>query len=150
MKLKYVAILIVLLILTCGISFASSEFTVGNHTFDVPKGYDVKEINDDSSTLTLKNNTNYTIFINAGDVVDFDTAKHSRQVAGFNLMGEDNFTTENNISVFQQNFMKNESYFSFYSFEIDGIPFEIGYSFPVDDDSLDSEDNPVNVIVESV
>ena len=150
MRFKSVFILIFALILTCGVSFAADSFTVGNHSFDIPDGYDVDKISDNSSVLTLKNNTNYSIFVNAGDVVDFETGKISRQTAGFTLMGEENFTTDNDVAVDQQNYIKNESFFSFYTFDVDDESYEIGYSFPVHDDELNGEDNPVISIIESI
>ena len=46
--------------------------------------------------------------------------------------------------------MKNETYFSYYSFDVDGSHFLIGYSFPVEDKFVDDEENPANAIIESI
>lgn len=149
MKLNYFFILIALLIFASGISFASDGFTVADYTFEAPNGYLVNQTNDNLSSLVRENNTDYTIFVSAGEIPDFETAKNSREIAGFKFIGENNYTSENNLTINQQNYMKNESYFSFYSFDINGTSFLIGYTLPVHDD-VDDDDNPVDVIIESV
>ena len=148
MKFKYLVALIVVLFISCGMSFAAESVELAGHSFDVPKDFSVNKTNDNATSLVFNNNTNYTIFISAGEVPDFETAKNSRAVAGFNFLADDNYTSENNVSVHQQNYIKNESYYSYYSFNLNGTSFLISYTFPVDD-SLNGEDNPVNEIIES-
>lgn len=128
---------------------SAKDVTVGDVSFEIPNGYSINSSLENSSTLKLDNNTNYTIFISVGDLSDGDVSKNSREIAGFKFLAEENYTSDNNISINQQNFMKNESYFSFYSFGHDGSEYLIIYTFPVNDD-VGSSENPVEVMINSI
>ncbi len=150
MKLRYL-LCISLMVFLISIPFAcAEEFDVAGHSFEVPKGYSVNVTSDNSTTLVRDNNTNYSLFIIAGELQDTELAKSSRQNAGFKFLSDENFTAENNITVNRQNFLKNESYFMFYSFDVDETSFLMGYIMPMDDDSVDGEDNPAIKVIESV
>ncbi len=150
MKYRYLGIFLISLIFLFGASFVcAEEFDLAGFTFEVPEGYSINLTSDNSTTLVQNNSSNYTIFIYADDM-DNKSAKISRQSAGFNFISEDNYTAENNISINQQNYVKNESYFSFYSFKVNGTPLLIGYTFPVDDDNAKNETNPVESIIKSI
>lgn len=150
MKSGFLLFLALTLIFVCGISFAADEFTVAQHTFEVPNGYSLNQSDDNISTLVRDNNTNYTIFVTAGEIPDDDTAKSSREVVGFKFIGENSYTTDNDIVVNQQNYIKNESFFLFYKFDINGTDYLIGYMMPVHDEMESGDDNPANAIIESL
>ena len=54
------------------------------------------------------------------------------------------------LRVNQQNFVKNESYFSFYTFDVDSSSYMVIYTFPVHDDELSDHVSPVNDIIDSI
>lgn len=147
MKLKNILIIISLFIFVFGISAVAGEnVTVEGNVFQVPQGYVVKNSTDYSAVFVKENNSNYTIFIVPGNFSDFENAKQGREVSGFKFISDEVFLSENNISVTKQNYMKNESYHSFYYFELDNSTYMIGYAFPVNDDSKDQSD-PVSQIM---
>ncbi|WP_458455492.1 hypothetical protein [Methanobrevibacter sp.] len=150
MKFRYFSIILISLIFLLGVSIVcAEEFDLSGFSFEVPKGYSINFTSDNSTTLVQNNSSNYTVFIYTNDI-DYESAKISRQSAGFNFISEDNYTTENNITINQQNYVKNESYFSFYSFKINETSFLMGYVFPVDDNNTENENNPVESIIKSI
>ena len=92
----------------------------------------------------------YTISVVVGESSNSTVDKNSRQVSGFSFLSEENYNSTNNISVNQQNFMKNESYFSFYSFDVGSSSCLVIYTFPVHDDELADHVSPVNDIIDSI
>lgn len=150
MKLKYLVFSSIVLIFLFAIPFScSAEFDVADCKFEIPDGYSVNMTSDVSTTLIRNNNTEYSIFIIADNSTS-DAVKYSRQGAGFQFLSEDNYTSENGISLNQQNYFKNESYYSFYSFEVNGTSFLLGYTFPVEDDFVENENNPAEEIINSI
>lgn len=150
MKFRYFGIILMSLIFLFSASFVcAEEFDLSGFSFEVPEGYAINATSDNSTTLVNKNSSNYTIFIYP-DNMDAKSAKVSRQSAGFSFISEENYTNENNITINQQNYMKNESYFSFYSFKINETSFLIGYTFPIDDSNTGNASNPVESILKSI
>lgn len=148
MKLnKSLILLFILSVFICISGISASDVDVSGNQFTVPDGYSVNTTLVNSTILVKDNDANYTIYISAGELSDFEIAKNSREISGFKFLAEDNYTSESNLTVNQQNFIKNESFYSFYSFSFNGADYLITYSFPVDDEFNGEEDNPVNVIV---
>ena len=151
MKLnKIFLILLVVFMVTFTVSVVSAEnVKFAGHSFEVPKGFSVNATSDSSVKLVEKNNPNYVIFISEDNNTDLNLSKASRQSVGFNLISESNFTSSKNIIVNQQNFAKNESYFSYYMFNVSGDSFLLTYSFPVHDEKDVGKENPVTTIIDS-
>ena len=151
MKIRNVFLFMSVFVLLLSISAVCAEnVTLENTVFEVPTGYSVNSTSDISVSFVRDNNTNYKIFISESNFSDSQMTKNSYSVSGFNFLAEENYVSDNNITVNQQNYMKNESYFSYYSFNYNGTDYMIGYSFPVHDDFVEGEDNPVNIIINSI
>ena len=147
---KIILALLVVFILTAGTSIIfAEEVTVGNISFDVPGNYSINKTTNDSCILKGNNSDNYTISLVPSESSDYALEKNSRITSGFTLMSEENYTSTNDIDINQQNFIKNESYFSFYSFDVNNSSYMVIYTFPVHDDA-DNQTNPVNEIIESI
>ena len=150
MNCKNIFIFLSLFILISGIGAVFGEnVTLGDVEFEAPQNYTVKNVTDVSARLMRDDNANYTVFIFLSDS-DSNIAQKSNAIAGFTFLDGNNFTTSNNISVTQQNYMKNETYFSYYSFDAGDGHFLICYSFPVEDSFVDDEANPAVAIIESI
>ena len=153
MKLNNIfLILLAVFIVTFTVSaIAAEDVTFSGHSFEIPKGYSVNTTSDSAVKLVEKNNSAYIIYISEDNNGDLNLSKVSRQSAGFNLLSESNFTSAKNVSVIQQNYVKNESYFSYYTFNISDDSFLVTYSFPVHDekDVGNNKSNPVNTIIDS-
>ena len=148
---KLILALLVVFILTAGTSIIfAEEVKVSDISFDVPGDYSVNKTADDSCILKNNLSDDYTISVILSESSDPIVEKHSRQASGFSFLSEENYTSSNNISVNQQNYVKNESYFSFYTFDVDGSSYLISYIFPVHDDELADHVSPVNDIIDSV
>lgn len=150
MKFKNILIIFSLFIFIFGISAVFSEnVSIQGNAFEVPQGYIIENSNDYSAKFVKENNDNYTIFISEGNFSDFENAKQSREVSGFKFMSEEAYLSDNNISVTMQNYIKNESYHSFYYFDANNASYMIGYNFPVHDE-LDNQTNPVDEIIDNL
>ncbi|MDO5810806.1 hypothetical protein [uncultured Methanobrevibacter sp.] len=148
---KWILGLLVVFILTAGTSVIFAEqVKVSDISFDVPGNYSVDKTTDDSCVLKNNLSSNYTISIVLTNSSDAIVEKHSRQASGFSFLSEENYTSANNLSVNQQNFVKNESYFSFYTFDVDSSSYMVIYTFPVHDDELSDHVSPVNDIIDSI
>lgn len=151
MNFKNIFPIFCLFVLLFGVSSVFGEdFTLEGTTFEVPQGYSINKTGDISVTLDNKGDSNYTLFVCVSNFTDFDAATSSRQASGFKYLANETFITDNNITVHRQNFMKNESYFSYFTFEVNDTGYLIGYSLPVHGDVLASDDNPAVKIIESV
>jgi hypothetical protein len=152
MNFKNVFLILCISILLFSLSSVFAEsFDLQGNTFEVPQGYSINKTSDLSTKMVKNNNTNYTVFVSVNNFTDSNASINSRQVSGFRFLAEENFVSENNIPVTQQNYIKNESYYSYYSFDINGAGYLIGYSFPVHDDDLgDKDSNPALKIIESI
>lgn len=151
MKIKSVFLVFCIFILVFSMaSVFSANVKVAGFDFEVPQGYSINKSSDISAKLVRNNNTNYTIFISENNFTDSNATINTREVSGFKFLAEENYRSDNGIQVNQQNYVKNESYYSFYSFEINGTGYQIGYSFPSYDDFQESEVNPVTGIINSV
>lgn len=147
---KFILVLLVVFVLTSSVSIVSAErVSVSGISFDVPDNYSVNKVSDDSCILKSNISDNYTISIVLSEDSNLNVTKNSRISAGFNFISEENFNSTNDISVYKQNFVRNESYSSFYTFDVDGSSYLIIYNFPVFDD-LDNQDNPVGAIIDSI
>lgn len=143
--------LLVVFILAAGTSIVfAEEVKVSDISFDVPGNYSVDKTSDDSCVLRNNLSSNYTISIVLAGSSDPIVEKHSRQASGFSFMSEENYTSANNLSINQQNFVKNESYFSFYTFDVGSSSYMVIYTFPVHDDELVDHVSPVNDIIDSI
>ncbi len=151
MNLKNIFVILTILILIFSASAVFAEsFSLKNTTFEVPQGYSINKTGDLSVRLVNNNDTESTIFVSVTNFTDTNASISSRQVSGFKFLAEENFFTDNNVSVNQQNYMKNETYYSYYSFEVNGTGYQIGYIFPVHGDSVQGDGNPVMKIIESI
>lgn len=144
----FIILSVLILISSIGAVFAQNV-TLDDVVFEVPQNYTVKNLTDVSARMVRDDNANYTVFIFVSDS-ESNIAQNSNAISGFTFLDGNNYTASNNISVTQQNYMKNETYFSYYSFDVDGSHFLIGYSFPVEDKFVDDEENPANAIIESI
>lgn len=150
MNFKNFLIFISVFILVFGVSAVFGEnVTLDDTVFEVPQNYTVKNVSDVSARLVRADNSDYSIFIFVSDS-DSNIAQTSNAVSGFTFLDGRNYTSSNDIYVIQQNYMKNESYLSYYSFNVSDSYFLIGYSFPVHDSFVEDEENPVNTIIESI
>ena len=148
---KVILALLVVFILTAGTSIIfAEEVKVSGISFEVPGNYSVDKSTDELCVLKNNLSDDYAISVVLGESSDSTIEKHSRQASGFTLLSEENYTSTNNISVNQQNFMKNESYFSFYTFDVDSSYYMVIYTFPVHDDDLSDQVSPVNDIIDSI
>lgn len=150
MKLKYLMCISVFVFLLALPSAFSADFSVGGYNFQVPEGYSVNMTSDNSTTLVCDNNSDYSIFITLDEAPDAEVTKMSRQNAGFKFLSEEDFVSNSDVVINQQNFIKNESYYSFYSCDVNGTSFLVGYTFPVHDDFAEGEDNPAILIIDSI
>ena len=151
MKIKSVFLVFCIFILVFSMaSVFSASVKVAGNDFEVPQGYSINKTSDISAKLVRNNNTNYTIFISENNFTDSNATINTREVSGFKFLAEENYRSDNGIQVNQQNYVKNESYYSFYSFEVKGISYQIGYSFPSYDEFSEGEVNPVTGIINSI
>lgn len=147
---KIILALLAVFILTAGTSVIfAEEVTVGGISFDVPGNYSVNKTTNNSCILKNNASDNYTISIVPSESSDFALEKNSRISSGFTFLSEENYTSTNDIDINQQNFIKNESYFSFYSFDVGNSSYSVSYIFPVHD-NVNNQTNPVNEIIESI
>ena len=130
-------------------AIAAEDVSVAGHSFDIPDGYSVNDTLDTSVKLVNGNNSNYTIFIAQVDESDSNLTIASREVSGFKFLAEENYTSQSDVEINQQNYVKNDTYFSYYSFDSNNESFVVIYSFPADGDFLEGQDNPVNTIIET-
>ncbi|WP_458453891.1 hypothetical protein [Methanobrevibacter sp.] len=147
-RLIFVLLVVVILTSTTSIIFAQ-EVKLSDISFDVPANFTVKNTSDVSARLVREDSSDYAIFIFESDS-DSNIAQRSNAVTGFTFLDGGNYTSSNGIHVIQQNYIKNESYFSYYSFNVSDSHFLIGYSFPVHGDFIENEQNPVDAIIESI
>ena len=148
---KIMLALLAVFILTAGTSIIfAEEVKVSDISFEVPGNYSIDKTTDELCVLKNNLSDNYTISFILSESSEPTIEKHSRQASGFTLLSEENYTSTNNISVNQQNFMKNESYFSFYTFDVGSSSYLVIYTFPVHDDDLSDQVNPVNDIIDSI
>ena len=147
---KIILALLVVFILTSGTSIIFAEqFELSDVSFDIPGNYSINKTTDEACILKSDNANNYTISVIQAESSDVILEKNSRMSSGFKFLSEENYTSSNGIDINQQNFMKNESYFSFYSFEVNNSTYMVIYTFPVHDE-LNNATNPVNEIIESI
>ena len=147
---KIILALLVVFILTSGTSIIFAEqFELSDVSFDIPGNYSINKTTDEACILKSDNADNYTISMIQVNSSDAILEKNSRMSSGFTFLSEENYTSSNGIDINQQNFMKNESYFSFYSFEVKNSTYMVIYTFPVHDE-LNNATNPVNEIIESI
>lgn len=147
---KIILALLAVFILLAGTSIIFAEqITVGDMSFDVPGNYTVNKTTDDACVLKSNNSDNYTISIVASESSDTVLEKNSRKSSGFTLLSEENYTSTNDLNITQQNFIKNETYFSFYSFEVGNSSYVVSYILPVHDNA-ENQTNPVDEIIESI
>lgn len=143
-------LLLAVFILTSSTSIIfAEEVKVSDISFEVPGNYSINKTTDDLCLLK-GNNENYTISVILSEDSNPDIEKASRINSGFNFLAEENYTSDNNINVIQQNFIKNESFFSFYTFDVDNSSYMIIFTFPVDDELDATDSNPVNEIIDSI
>ena len=147
---KIILALLVVFILTSSTSIIFAEqFELSDVSFDIPGNYSINKTTDEACILKSDNANNYTISVIQAESSDVILEKNSRMSSGFKFLSEENYTSSNGIDINQQNFMKNESYFSFYSFEVNNSTYMVIYTFPVHDE-LNNATNPVNEIIESI
>ena len=147
---KIILALLVVFILTSGTSIIFAEqVELSDISFDIPGNYSINKTTDDACILKCNNADNYTISLIQAESSDTILEKNSRMSSGFTFLSEENYTSTNGLDINQQNFMKNESYFSFYSFDVKNSTYMVIYTFPVHDE-LDNATNPVNEIIESI
>lgn len=144
---KIILALIVVCILTSttAIIFAESVSVCGI-TFDVPGNYSINKTTDDCCILKNNDSTISIVLMNSSDS---QLEKSSRIAVNFTYLAESNYTTSNGINVSQQDFMKNDSYFAYYSFNVTNSSYLIIYSFPAHDGG-NNDNNPVIEIIESI
>lgn len=147
-KLFFVLLIVFTLTISSSIVFAE-ELSISDVSFNVPQNYSVNKTGDDSYLFNCADD-NYTINFISVESGDSVVEKNSRITSGFTFLAEENYTSENNITVNQQDFIKNETFFSFYSFSVNNSSFLIIYSFPVVDDLEDNNSNPVLEIINSI
>lgn len=144
----FVLVSLALLLIGCSFVFAEDAH-LGNHTFEVPNGFSVNRAADNVVSLVSENNTNYSIFVSCVEIPDKDLAENSRESVGFRMVSEQSYIADNNDTVVSvQNYVRNETYFSYYSFSLDGEDFLVTYIFPVHDD-IDIGEKPVDTIINS-
>ena len=147
---KIILALLAVFILAAGTSIIfAEEITVGDISFDVPGNYSVNKTTSDACVLKSNVSDNYTISIVASESSNTDLEKNSRKASGFTLLSEENYTSTNDLNITQQNFLKNETYFSFYSFDAGNSSYVVSYIFPVHD-NVNNQTNPVDEIIESI
>ena len=147
---KIILALLVVFILTSGTSIIFAEqVELSDISFDIPGNYSINKTTDEACILKCNNADNYTISLIQAESSDTILEKNSRMSSGFTFLSEENYTSTNGLDINQQNFMKNESYFSFYSFDVKNSTYMVIYTFPVHDE-LDNATNPVNEIIESI
>ena len=147
---KIILALLVVFILTSGTSIIFAEqFELSDVSFDIPGNYSINKTTDEACILKSDNADNYTISMIQVNSSDAILEKNSRMSSGFKFLSEEKNTSSNGIDINQQNFMKNESYFSFYSFEAKNLTYMVIYTFPVHDEAGNAT-NPVNEIIESI
>ena len=93
---------------------------------------------------------NHTINVILSESSDSILEKNSRKTSGFDFLAEENYTSDNNISINKQDFIKNESFFSFYSFKFDNSSYLIIYTFPTVGDLKNDSVNPVEELINSI
>lgn len=143
-------LLLAVFILTSSTSIIfAEEVKVSDISFEVPGNYSINKTTDDLCLLN-GNNENYTINVILSEDSNPEIEKASRINSGFSFLAEENYTSSNNLSVIQQNFIKNESFFSFYTFDVDNSSYLIIFTFPVDDELDATDSNPVNEIIDSI
>ena len=148
---KIILALLVVFILTAGISIISAqEVTVGGISFDVPGNYSINKTTDDSCIMKNNASDNYTLSVLLSESSDLALEKSSRMNSGFTFLSDDNYTSVNGIDINQQNFKKNETYFSFYTLKVNNSSYMVMYSFPVEDNNLNNQGNPVTEIIDSI
>lgn len=147
---KIILALLVVFVLTSSTSIIfAEEVKVSDVSFDIPGNYSINKTTNESCILKYDGADNYTISIIQAQSSNPILEKNSRLSSGFTLLSEENYTSENGLDINQQNFMKNESYFSFYTFDKGNSSYMMIYTFPVHDNS-DNGMNPVNEIIESI
>ena len=147
---KIILALLVVFVLTSSTSIIfAEEVKVSDVSFDIPGNYSINKTTDDSCILKYDGSDNYTISVIQVESSNPILEKNSRLSSGFTFLSEENYTSENGLDINHQNFKKNESYFSFYTFDEGNSSYMMIYTFPVHD-NLDNRTNPVNEIIESI
>ena len=148
---KLVLLLLVVFILTSSTSIIfAQEVKVSDISFDVPGNYSVNKTTDDSCLLKSNLGDNHTINVILSESSDSILEKNSRKTSGFDFLAEENYTSDNNISINKQDFIKNESFFSFYSFKFDNSSYLIIYTFPTVGELKNDSVNPVEELINSI
>lgn len=144
-KIILALIVVGILTSTTAIIFAESV-TVGGISFDVPGNYSINKTADDCCVLKNNGSTISIVLMNSSNP---QLERSSRMAANFTFLAEKNYTSSNGINVTQQDFMKNESYFAYYTFNVTNSSYLIIYSFPAND-NMNNAKNPVIGIIESI
>lgn len=147
-RLSFILLIVFILTMSSSIIFAE-ELSISDISFDVPQNYSVNKTGE-NSYLFNSSDGNYTINFVSVESGDSVVGKNSRITSGFTFLAEENYTSDNNISINQQDFIKNESFFSFYSFNVDNSSYLIIYTFPVVDEVEGNNFNPVLEIIDSI
>lgn len=149
MKSKSIIAILVLLILACGISFVSADDSadldakVNNHEFSFMEGFNVTSSN--NTSVVLENGTDtITVYQDNGLTLDKIINKNS-----FEFLGEADYIAKNH-NIHQENYQNNDTNCYCYSFDVDGDKFIIVYNFPIDSTPLESDENPVSTILDSL
>lgn len=143
----FLATALMLALLAMGIVVAE-EVSLGDHSFEIPKGFEV--LNSTDEMIVLTQDDDHVIVVMIPDAVkNSDDAKTYLEKQGYKFIAEETYTADGK-EVAQQNYEKDGYKVMSYILPAGSDQCVVTYTIPTDEEPPEGADNPVTTILNSI